>query len=101
MQQRLYRRLQELEGAQARVDRFAEMQRRDAEQEELLQSFVAFIEWRGIVQSPQESIREALARALEISCSELDEQFHEGINPIHKYLDERGLLEELEEVQVG
>jgi hypothetical protein len=96
MQQRLYRRLQELEVAQGCVDRFAEMERRDAEQAQLLDVFVSFIEWRGIVQTPQESIRQALTRALEISTSELDAQMREGINPIGKYLDDHGGWDEPE-----
>lgn len=101
MKQRLHRRLRQLEVVQDRVDLVTEMQRRDAEQAELLKMFVSFIEWRGIVQTPQESIRQALARALEITSSELDEQLREDTNPIQKFLADRGLLEEIAEMQVG
>jgi hypothetical protein len=69
--------------------------------DDLLQVFVAFIEWRGILQTPQESLRQALARALEVSCSELDEQLRDGVNPIRKFLAERGLLDEMEGLPVG
>jgi biopolymer transport protein ExbB/TolQ len=96
MKQRLYRRLQQLEVAQGRVDLVAEMQRRDAEQAGLLEIFVSFIEWREIVQTPQESIRQALARALEITTSELDEQLREGTNPIQKFFADRGEIADLQ-----
>ena len=94
MQQRLDRRLQQLEMVQARVDRFEESKRQEAESEEMIEVFEAFIAWRGMAQGPNESVAQALARALEISCDELLEQMEEGIGPIRKFLLDRGYLAE-------
>jgi hypothetical protein len=51
---------------------------------------------RGVDQGPKESLAEAVARALEISCSDLRKQLAGGIDPIHKFLTDHGVFEEIE-----
>ena len=58
--------------------------------------FKLFLRMRGVDQGPNESLAEASARALEISCSELRKQLAGGIDPIHKFLTDRRVFEEIE-----
>ena len=99
IRQRLDHRLQQLETVRVRFERFAEMQRRDAESEALLK--VLDLSSGAALRKGRRRVCGRHSRALEIPCSELDKQIEQGVNPIYKFLADRGLLEELEELQVG
>ena len=89
MRQRLYQRLQQLEEIRARDHRIAQSRDQDADAEETLDQFRLFLALRGFEQGTNESLAEASARALEISCDQLHEQLEGGIDPIHEYLANR------------
>jgi len=96
MRQRLYHRLRGLEETQARARNLAEWADRAAGLEGALARFRLFLRMRGIDQGSNESLAEASARALEISCSDLRKQLAGGIDPIHKFLTDRRVFEERE-----
>ena len=96
MRQRLYHRLQQLEVESARLRSVRESRDREADGEEAIKKVEPFLRLRGIEQTPMESLFDALARALEIGNRELRAQLMEGIDPIHKWLMENGVFEEIE-----
>jgi hypothetical protein len=82
MRQPLYRRLQKLEESSVRA--LAQSDAEDDEQKaiEIIQLFMSF---RGAEPLPHESLREASARALEITVDQLDELLNSDICPIKSY----------------
>ncbi len=89
MRPRLYHRLRVLEETRARARNLAEGADRAAGLERALARFRLFLRMRGIDQGSNESLAEASARVLEISCSDLRKQLAGGIDPIHKFLTDR------------
>jgi hypothetical protein len=96
MRQTLHRRLRELEVESDRARVQAKLKEQDGKPSAALSKFLLFLQMRGIEPGPCESIAEASARALEITSSELSTQLSQGIDPIHKYLTEHGVFEEIE-----
>ena len=96
VRQALYRRLQQLEAASVRARAQLESSDRAAAQERALNQVKLFLKLRGIEQNPMESLAEAWARALEISCGELKRLLRAGLDPIRKYFTEHGVYEEIE-----
>ena len=86
MRQRFYHRLRGLEETQARASNLAEVADRTAGLDRALARFRLFLRIRSIDQGPNESLAEASARALEVSCSDLRKQLVAGIDPIRKFL---------------
>jgi hypothetical protein len=96
MRRHLHHRLQELEKARARARNLVGGRDREVDLERALSRFRLFLRMRGVDQGPKESLAEASARALEISCSDLRKQLAAGIDPILKFLTDRGVFEEIE-----
>ena len=96
MRRHLHHRLQELEKARARARNLVGGRDREVDLERALSRFRLFLRMRGVDQGPKESLAEASARALEISCSDLRKQLAAGIDPILKFLTDHGVLEEIE-----
>ena len=94
MRQRLYQRLERLEEEHARALEL--LQRGNPEVGDPLAKFEWFLRLCGIEQGSDESLAEATARAIGISYRELVRQISEGIDPIHKYLTDQGVFEEIE-----
>ena len=93
MRQRLYHRLQQLEEVRAQARKLEEAREQEDAGESVREKFRLFLQLVGVEQGSPESLREALARALEISCRELDGLLAAGIDPIDKYLTEHGVYE--------
>ena len=96
MRQKLYQRLRQLEETRARFRKLDECYERKEAGQRFLNKVRLFLQLREIEQGPKESLVEALARALEISCAELKQLFAASIDPIHKYLTDHGVFEEIE-----
>ena len=96
MRQKLYQRLRQLEETRARFRKLDECYEREQAVQRFLDRVRLFLQLRGIEQGPNESLMEALAHALEISCAELNQLLAAGIDPIHKYLTDHGVFEEIE-----
>ncbi|HWZ32335.1 MAG TPA: hypothetical protein VNX18_13430 [Bryobacteraceae bacterium] len=97
MRQRLYHRLQQLEALRERLRKVRDWAAEEkVSSEKALSKFRLFLRLRGIEQEPTESLAEASARALEIRPRELKELLLAGIDPIHKFFEERGVFEEIE-----
>jgi predicted NAD/FAD-binding protein len=95
MQQRLYRRLEVLEIASAAVRAQRAREEERAKRPDPKVRIRWFLAARKFEQMANESLIEAWARSLEISSRELTGLLKAGIDPIHKYLKENGLLEEI------
>ena len=97
MRQRLYHRLQQREAVRESLRRVRDWaQKEKASSEKAISKFRLFLRLRGIEQGPMESLAEASARALEIRPRELKELLLAGIDPIHRFFEERGVFEEIE-----
>ena len=96
MRQRLHHRLQQLEEVRAQARKLEEGREQKDPGANAREKFRLFLELRGVEQGLHESLAEELARALEISCRELDGLLAAGIDPIDKYLTEHGVYEEIE-----
>jgi len=96
MRQRLYHRLQELEEASSRARKQREWRDAEADGAKAIRRVELFLRICGIEKGPRESLAEAWARALEITCTELRQLLAAGIDPIHKFLSERGVYEDIE-----
>ena len=98
MRQTLYKRLGQLEEASARNRQSSDA---EANSRIAMEKVMAFLKCQGIERQGGESLMQALARALEISCSELRRSFAAGIDPMHKYLVDRGILAEIKTRQAA
>ena len=96
VRQKLYYRLRQLEETRARFRKLDDSYERKEAVQRFLDRVRLFLQLRGMEQGPKESLAEALARALEISCAELDQLHAARIDPIHKYLTDHGVFEEIE-----
>ena len=96
MQQRLYRRLRQLEAECARLRVVQDSKAGGACLAEARRKIELFLQMRGVEQSPRESLMDAWARALGISNRELRAQLMEGISPIRKWCTDHGIYEEIE-----
>ena len=96
MRQALYKRLQQLEEANAHARRQSERPGEEASKARVVSKIVLFLRLRGIEKQAHESLAVAWARALEIDCGELRRQLGAGIDPIHKYFTDHGVFEEIE-----
>ena len=96
MRQTLYKRLQRLEEENACTGKQVKWHKAEAGQERFFEKITIFLQLRGIEKQAHESLAEALARALEIDCGELQQLLREGIDPIHKYFTDHGVYEEIE-----
>jgi hydrogenase maturation factor HypE len=76
--------------------RLEESQRTPSCVPRFLAKIALFLKMRGVKREGTESLAEALARALEISSRELRALLTAGIDPIHKYLSEHGILAEIQ-----
>jgi len=95
MREKVFRRLHKLEQVQEKVLAAIRSRERQDDGDRAIHKFELFHQMRGTEQGPLESLFEASARALEISCDELREQLEEGIDPINKYLTDHGVFEEI------
>ena len=95
MRPRLHRRLQQLEEANAQVRKQDEWRDKEADEARIRRRVELFLRICGVERGARESLAEAWARALEITCYELRQLLSAGIDPIHKFLTERGLYEAL------
>ena len=96
MRQTLYKRLQQLEEANAHVRRQSERPDEEASNARAINRIILFLRVRGVERQAHESLAVAWARALEIDCGELRRQLGAGIDPIHKYFTDHGVFEEIE-----
>jgi hypothetical protein len=96
VRQTLYKRLQQLEEADARARKHRERPDEEASKSRVLNKIMLFLRLRGIERQAHESLAAAWARALEIDCGELRQLLREGIDPIHKYFTDHGVYEHIE-----
>ena len=96
MRQKIYQRLRQLEETRARFRKLDECHERKEAVQRFLDRVRLFLQLREIEQGPNERLAEAFARALEISCAELNQLLAAEIDPIHKYLTDHGVFEEIE-----
>jgi hypothetical protein len=96
VRQTLYKRLQQLEEADARARKHSERPGEEASKARVLNKIMLFLRLRGVEKQAHESLAEALARALEIDCGELKRLLRAGLDPIHKYFTDHGVFEEIE-----
>ena len=96
MRQRLYHRLHELEEASARARKQRESRDQQAGRSKVIQKVDLFLRMCGVEPQRNESLAEALARALGITTQELRRSFASGIDPMHRFLEDRGILAEIE-----
>jgi hypothetical protein len=96
MRERLYRQLQQLEKTIALSSKQDEHREAEANSARARRRVELFLRVCGIQHRPQESLVEALARALEITCRELRALLAAGIDPVHRYFAERGIYEALQ-----
>ena len=94
MRHRIHQRLERLEEGQARALEL--LQSRHGEQDDPIAKFESFLRLCGIEQGADESLAAATARALEITYDELWQQIASGIDPIHKFLTDQGVFEDIE-----
>jgi hypothetical protein len=85
--------LQQLEEASARARKQSEWRDHEASNARFREKTRWFLRARGVEQQADESLAGALARALEITGMELRRLLTAGIDPIHKYLTDRGVHE--------
>ena len=88
MKQRLYRRLEQLEEASARVRKLRESQEGKGHEAEATSKVKFFLRLMGVERAPMESLMETWARALGIGSRELRQRLMAGIDPIRRYLTE-------------
>lgn len=87
----LYKRLQQLEVANARAHQ--QREQRDGEGcRRAIEKFELFLRLRGIERGPIESLEEASARALGTTPIELRQLLAAGIDPIHRYFVNEGIV---------
>jgi hypothetical protein len=96
MRQRLYYRLRQLEAQSARMSSRQEWADREANRDQCRRRVESFLKLCGTEKTATESLMEAFARALEITCRELRQLLVAGVDPIRKYFNERGIYEEIE-----
>jgi len=96
MRQSLYRRLKELEAADAQVRIQLESPHQEAVQEAARNKIRLFLKMRGVEQDPRESLMDAWSRALEMRSQEIREMLKKGMCPIRKYFTDHGVHEEIE-----
>src|SRR5258708_10454878 len=99
MRPRLHRRLQQLEEANAQVRKQDEWRDKEADEARIRRRVELFLRICGVERGARESLAEAWARALEITCYELRQLLSAGIDPIHKLLTERRLYEALKKAK--
>ena len=88
--------MQQLEAASVRARAQRTPADREAAYESLRNKIKLFLELRGVEQSPKESLMEAWARALEMSCREVRALLKSGVSPIRKYFEDHGVFEGIE-----
>src|SRR5579862_6131734 len=87
-------RLRKLEAANAAARKHRDLLDAEVSSEQLGALMEVFLECIGVELRADESIRQAYARALGITCDELDELVSSGINPMNYYLDTHPNLDE-------
>ena len=85
MRQPLYKRLRQLEVMSVRARAQREASDAEADAQEAVEIMRLFMSCRGVEPLPQESMREASARALEITVDQLDELLDSESCPIENY----------------
>jgi hypothetical protein len=96
VRQTLYKRLQQLEEADARARKHSERPDEEASKARVLNKIILFLRLRGVEKQAHETLAEAWACALEIDCLELKRLLGARIDPIHKYSTDHGVFEEIE-----
>ena len=91
MKQSLYRRLEQLEAVSASLQT---ADRAEAARASVLDKVQLFLRMVGIEKAPEESLAGAWARGLNISAGEPRSLLAAGIDPIRKYLEDRGIKQE-------
>jgi hypothetical protein len=86
MRRPLYKRLRQLEVMSVRARAQREDNDAEADAQEAVEIMRLFMSCRGVEPLPQESIREASARALQITVDKLDEFLDSDFCPIENYL---------------
>lgn len=84
----LHRRLAHLEDLRQKANEVMEHQACQASMEAVRKRIRLFIEWRGVERNPVESLMEAWARSLGITCPELRNLVAQGVDPILRFLGE-------------
>jgi hypothetical protein len=95
MLKQLHSRLHQLEQDAAVARRIA-AEDDPAASERHLERIRIFVKLRGVERAENESLAEALCRALDISGIELRAQIEAGVDPIEKFLKDNGVFEEVE-----
>jgi hypothetical protein len=96
MRHALYKRLRQLEEAGAGALNQLEEREREARSSKLIEKIELFLRERGVEQQGNESVMDALARALEMTSRELRQFLRTGIEPIHQNSTDRGFYERTE-----
>jgi len=91
MRHLLYKRLQQLEVASARARQQSDQCGKEGVRR-AIRKFQLFLRFRGVEQLPTESLEEASARALGTTPRELRQLLAMGIDPIHRYLVNEGMV---------
>jgi hypothetical protein len=82
----IYKRLQQLEDVSAHAREQRNWQDRETDRQNARRKITLFLKCRGVEQQGNESLREARARALEITCKELDRLVAAWMCPIRNYV---------------
>jgi hypothetical protein len=83
----IYKRLEQLEGESAHAREQRDWQDRETDRQNARRKITLFLKCRGFEQQGNESLRETWARALEITCKELDGLLAAGMCPIRNYVE--------------